>query len=67
MVEEKRIFDKIFRSMHFFFCELQCLFDDLVVFLEWSMFINVSFTLNTLIDEMGRGFRHEKRCKMRLM
>ena len=33
MVEEKIIFDKIFRSMHFF-CELQCLFDDLVVFLE---------------------------------
>ena len=50
-----------------FFCELQCLFDDLVVFLEWSMFINVSFTLNTLIDEMGRGFGHERRCKIRLM
>ena len=66
-MKKKEFLTKYFVACIFFFCELQCLFDDLVVFLEWSMFINVSFTLNTLIDEMGRGFGHEKRCKIRLM
>ena len=37
------------------FVELQCLFDDLVNFIECF------FTLNTLIDEVDSGLGHEKK------
>ena len=48
-MEKKRIFSKTFRSTQNF-SELQCLVDNLVDFLELSM-----FNLNILFDEVGRG------------
>ena len=41
-MKQKRPFRKIFRSMRNFL-EFQCLVDDLVDFLELSMFITASF------------------------
>ena len=44
-----------------FFLELQCLVDDLVDFLELSIFINVSLPLNILLNEVGRQHGHGKK------
>ena len=41
--------------------ESQCLVDNLVDFLEWSVLVNASFfTLNIIFDEVDRGCGHEK-------
>ena len=42
--------------------ESQCLVDNLVDFLEWSVLVNASFfTLNIISDEVDRGCGHEKK------
>ena len=58
--EQKTKFQKIFRGMRDFL-ELQCLVDDLVDFLELSIFINVSLPLNILLNEVGRQHGHGKK------
>ena len=42
------------------FLELQCLVDDLVVFLELSM-CQCFIILNILFDEVDKGPKHEKK------
>ena len=42
------------------FLELQCLVDDLVVFLELSM-CQCFIVLNILFDEVDKGPKHEKK------
>ena len=50
------------------FLALQCLVDDLVDFLQVSLFINTPLPLNILFDDMIRGFGRQKKkktfCKM---
>ena len=42
------------------FLELQCLIDDVVDFLELTMFINVSLPLN-IFDDVDEGLGRQKR------
>ena len=56
-MKKKIVFCKIFRSMQNF-VELQSLVDDLVYFLELSVFINTSLPY-IIFDEVDKGIGHD--------